>query len=126
MATERQIAANRVNGLKGGVRTEEGKAISRLNARKHGIFALALTEEELVADLKPVGAMEEILVEKLAPTFMRMRRCARSVLGARTAARLTHWKKLPKDRQFLRKAAEAENAGVGARTPPIRRCSGRP
>ena len=88
MATERQVAANRVNGLKGGVKTEEGKAVSRLNARKHGIFSTALTEcdaeelrgieAELIADLKPAGIVEEMLVEKIAATYLRMQRCARA------------------------------------------------
>ena len=81
MATEAQVAANRANGLKGGVKTEEGKKISRLNARKHGIFASALTEYDdeelhgiegqLAAQLKPEGIIEEILVEKLAVTYLR-------------------------------------------------------
>jgi hypothetical protein len=74
--------------LKGGVKTEEGKLISRLNARKHGIFASALTtedsedlygiEDELIASLRPVGRVEEMLVEKLALTYLRMQRCARA------------------------------------------------
>jgi hypothetical protein len=88
MAPERQIAANRVNGLKGGVKTAEGKKISRLNARKHGIFASALTEyddaerhgieDQLVAQLGPVGIIEKMLLEKLAVTYLRMQRCARA------------------------------------------------
>jgi hypothetical protein len=65
-----------------------GKAISRLNARKHGIFASALTpedseelfgiEDELAASLRPVGRVEQMLVEKLALTYLRMQRCARA------------------------------------------------
>jgi len=88
MATARQIEANRRNGRLGGPKTPEGKAISRLNARKHGIFASALTpqdEEELscihdeVVDwIKPVGPLEGMLVEKLAQTYLRLQRCARA------------------------------------------------
>jgi len=88
MATERQIAANRVNGLKGGVKTPEGKAISRMNALKHGAFVMALTEhdseglrallDDLREDLQPVGSVEELLVDKLAITYLRMQRCARA------------------------------------------------
>jgi len=88
MATARQVAANRRNAAKAGVRTPEGKAISRLNARKHGIFADALTpedaeelgriEDEIIADLRPVGRVEEMLVETLAMTYLRMQRCARA------------------------------------------------
>jgi hypothetical protein len=88
MASEKQFAANRQNGLKGGVKSDEGKAVSRLNARKHGIFAAALTpedtqecagiEQELIASLRPVGRVEEMLVEKIALTYLRMQRCARA------------------------------------------------
>jgi len=88
MTTERQVAANRLNGLKGGVKTEAGKAVSRFNARKHGIFASLMTEhdaselwnvaEELAEELAPVGSVEEILVEKLAATCLRIQRCARA------------------------------------------------
>jgi len=98
MASVRQVAANRENGLKGGVKTEEGKAVSRLNARrsalssrpmgKHSIFVTALTEEdseevrgyedELIATLRPAGRVEEMLVEKVALTWLRMQRCARA------------------------------------------------
>jgi hypothetical protein len=66
----------------------EGKAISCLNARKHGIFAAALTEhdgeglrelmDELTEELKPVGTVERLLVDKLAVTYLRMQRCARA------------------------------------------------
>ncbi len=98
MASVRQVAANRENGLKGGVKTEDGKAITRLNARrsalssrpmgKHSIFVTALTEEdseevcgyedELIAELRPVGRIEEMLVEKVALTWLRIQRCARA------------------------------------------------
>jgi hypothetical protein len=43
MATEKQIAANRRNArLSTGPRTPEGKAVSRFNARKHGLAAREL------------------------------------------------------------------------------------
>jgi hypothetical protein len=38
LAAEKQIQANRLNGLKGGVKTMEGKAVSRMNALSHGFF----------------------------------------------------------------------------------------
>ena len=88
MASARQVAANRQNALKGGVKTEEGKAVSRLNARKHSIFVTALTaedseeicgyEDELIATLRPVGRLEGMLVEKIALTWLRIQRCARA------------------------------------------------
>ena len=88
MASEKQVAANRRNGLKGGVKTEEGKAVSRLNARKHSIFVTALTaedseevrgyEDDLITSLRPAGRIEEMLVEKIALTWLRLQRCARA------------------------------------------------
>jgi len=85
MGTQAQIAANPRNGKKGGVKTEEGKMKSRLNARKHGIFANALTRDDegqvaaihgkLLAELNPGSVVEEILVDKM--TVLRLERCAR-------------------------------------------------
>ena len=123
MATKKQLAANRENGLKGGVRTEVGKAISRLNARKHGIFVVALTpedseevygtEDELMASLRPVGRVEEMLVEKLALTYLRMQRCAR----AEAEFHVQTWKEPIQDLDFdgwleLRKERLAGGRGV--------------
>lgn len=88
MATRRQVEANRRNAKKGGPKTPEGKAVSRMNARKHGIFAVVRTEEdreELRAirkqfseSLQPEGSLEEGLVERLAYTCLRLKRCARA------------------------------------------------
>ncbi len=36
------------------------------------------SEDELIASLRPVGRVEEMLVEKLALTYLRMQRCART------------------------------------------------
>lgn len=86
MATSAQVEANRKNGKLGGPKTEAGKAAVRHNARKHGIFASALTvyDAEDVAGLheefrqwfEPVGPIESTLVELLALTRLRMQRCA--------------------------------------------------
>ena len=86
MALDSQTIANRQNGMLGGVKTEEGKRVSRLNARKHGILSSCLSPMDhrklkpLLArfgeDLEPVGAVEEALVEKIAVTYLRMQRCA--------------------------------------------------
>jgi len=113
MATKKQIAANRRNALKGGVKTPEGKAVSRLNARKHGIFASALTAEDaeelheiddqLAAALEPVGPVEEMLVEKLALTYLQLQRCAR----AEAEYHIRAWEEkdllMPFDEQRLKK-----------------------
>ena len=88
MSLEPNIVPAPHPAAKRGVKTPEGKAISRLNARKHGIFATALTAEDadelhtiqdrLEDELRPVGILEEILVEKIALTYLQLQRCARA------------------------------------------------
>lgn len=71
---------------KGGPKTEEGKAVSRLNAIKHGLLTKqVLVEEEEVNDLNkladslleklnPIGPMEELLVDRIISNVWRLRR----------------------------------------------------
>jgi hypothetical protein len=96
--SQRKLEANRRNAqLSTGPRTEEGKSQSRQNALKHGILAPALlitkglgaedtTQfEELLGglrlDLKPVGALEGMLVEKIAVCWWRQQRALRCEAG---------------------------------------------
>jgi hypothetical protein len=77
---------NQVALSKAGPRTRQGKEKSKRNALKDGIFStVAVIEGESRADFEnlldglreyflPVGALEEILVEKLAVLFWRERR----------------------------------------------------
>lgn len=70
----------------GGPKTEQGKDRTRLNALRHGLFSkLSLLKSESRADFnalynglredrQPVGALEEMLVSKLASDFWRLRR----------------------------------------------------
>jgi len=87
MVTEKQIIANRQNGLKGGVKSEEGKAIVRMNPLKHGLLCrqdivlfneneLALTElrVRLMSDLNPQGELEMMLFDTIVSTFWRLER----------------------------------------------------
>jgi hypothetical protein len=86
MATEKQVQANRLNGLKGGVKTEAGKAKVRLNAVTHGFFSqetlikgedrhlMAQFREQLTAELKPEGEMETLLMELIISASWRLRR----------------------------------------------------
>lgn len=72
-----------------GPRTPEGRAASSLNARKHGLSSprhAVLPHEDPVAfgdllgdlqnDLQPVGAVEELLVKRMAEAEWRSRRAA--------------------------------------------------
>lgn len=88
MVTPKQKTANRKNARKGGPKTPKGKALVSQNARKHGIFASTLTEfddeevcrihDELTAWIRPVGPVEEMLVEQVACTYLRLQRSARA------------------------------------------------
>jgi hypothetical protein len=91
--SKKQLKANKKNAQKGGVKSEEGKAIVKYNALKHGLLAKeavitagdgAENEEEfsvLLQDLKtqlaPVGSLEDMLVEKIAVAYWRLRRAYR-------------------------------------------------
>jgi hypothetical protein len=94
----KKLEANRRNAqLSTGPTTEEGKSWSRRNALKHGILASALliTEgegsedpaefEELLGslhhDLAPVGALEEMLLEKVAVCLWRNKRALKCEAG---------------------------------------------
>ena len=98
MGTKFQNEANRKNALKStGPQTEAGKEISSRNALKHGLTAKMpelLPDEEvseyeefrelLWNDLKPVGAVEEMLAERIINGFWRIRRIDRIEGGAYT------------------------------------------
>ena len=89
MRTQAQAEASRRNGaLSRGPVTPEGKARSRWNATRHGLQAerlVVMAEDEkdfedcLEAfrdDLRPAGALEESLVERVALLHWRLRRAA--------------------------------------------------
>ncbi|MBZ5585236.1 MAG: hypothetical protein LAQ30_24130 [Acidobacteriia bacterium] len=91
MATAAQIAANRLNAQRStGPRSAEGKAASRFNALKHGIDARAFVIpgedpaelEALAADyreqFRPVGPLENFLVETLVHSDWNRRRLTRA------------------------------------------------
>ncbi len=90
MTTEAQINANRENAEKStGPRTAEGKAVVSQNAVKHGLFADAtvvngesqaeydLCRDTFLAEIRPVGAIESMLVERFVSLSWRLRRAER-------------------------------------------------
>lgn len=72
----------------GGVKTAEGKAISRYNAQKHAILREAITEyeqadaeqfyNELAASINPNGRLQELIVENIASNAIRLTRIAKA------------------------------------------------
>src|SRR6185437_8732284 len=98
MATEKQIAANKMNALKStGPNTTGGKLISRKNSLKHGLLAreslisfgdgkendheLEDLLDQLKTDLQPIGSLESLLVEQIAVGYWRYRRVLRTETG---------------------------------------------
>ena len=92
--TPKQIAANRRNAeLSTGPKSREGKEAVKLNALKHGLLAqeVLLPGEDsevfqelsqwLIADLRPEGAIETTLVERIVAGYWRLLRLQRVEAG---------------------------------------------
>ena len=96
--SDKQLAANRTNAQKStGPQTDEGKAVSKMNATKHGILSREVivrgliskeSEREFLAfhrrfreHLAPVGPLEEMLVDQIVTTQWRLRRVLRAEAG---------------------------------------------
>jgi hypothetical protein len=89
VTTEKQIIANRENALKGGVKTAEGQAVSRLNALSHGLLSkdlilphedgslLDALRERYLEELQPEGEFETLLVERIISGTWRLKRAVR-------------------------------------------------
>ena len=60
MATNKQTRANRENALLGGVKTDEGKSISRLNALKHGFFSRIVTQYDKLNHKEKTDAIQAL------------------------------------------------------------------
>lgn len=88
--SQKQLEANRQNARFGGVKSEEGKAVSKYNALKHGIFTEDIilsgeSETELVdfgrkirTELKPANEMELILIERIIANTWRLKRALKA------------------------------------------------
>ena len=99
MATQQQIDANRENAtLSTGPKSAEGKKIVSGNRLSHGILSNKLLLEnespqeyqalldDLLSQLKPVGALEQSLVEKIALILWRQKRLVRAETATITMA----------------------------------------
>jgi hypothetical protein len=94
----KQIAANQANARKStGPKTPAGRAVSKMNALKHGILSrevlvrgsnrkentreyLAL-HQRFTSELNPVGPVEEMLVDQIVTTHWRLRRALTAESG---------------------------------------------
>lgn len=86
MLSEKQLIANRENGKLGGVKTEAGKKISKMNATKHGLFSkqVCLNDEDpeefeefresLAKDLAPENKLQEIVTDIIINNGWRLKR----------------------------------------------------
>lgn len=86
MTTEKQIEANKENAKKGGVKTEEGKAVSRYNSIKHGLLSkeVLLSDEnetdlvslgkKLRTELEPESELELVLIDRITANVWRLKR----------------------------------------------------
>jgi hypothetical protein len=106
MATDKQIAANRLNAQKStGPKTPEGRVAVRLNGVKHGLYAETLvlpgeSESDFTALLgsyeaehQPATPTEEALVQQLTMAMWRLRRLyhAEAAFLARERKFLAEW-----------------------------------
>ncbi len=88
MVTDKQLEANQENAQLGGVKTEEGKAVSRFNALTHGVLQEALTDYEqgyysdVLQDLQnqyqPEGMVENMIIGRMAIHFIKLFRIQRA------------------------------------------------
>ena len=86
--TQKQIQANRENGKKGGVKTDEGKAVSKYNTLKHGILKELVSDyergfydditERLEDQFHPVGVLEKMLVDRIGVYYLKLYRVAKA------------------------------------------------
>jgi hypothetical protein len=82
VVTDKQQKANQANAQLGGVKTLEGKMVSRFNASKHGILRVSLTDyekefypnllEDLEAEYRPQGTVEQMLIERIAINYFKL------------------------------------------------------
>lgn len=82
MVSDKQLQTNQENSVLGGVKTPEGKTVSKYNAQVHGILRQSITEyeqefySEILNDLKneykTKGIIEEILIERIAINYLKL------------------------------------------------------
>ncbi len=95
MTSTRQVTANRANARKStGPKTPAGKAVAARNATQHGILAAGLfatksedagtleaVRDATLAELAPVGPLEEALAGRVVSCLWRLRRVQAAEVG---------------------------------------------
>ncbi len=86
--SEKQHEANKQNALLGGVKTPEGKAISKYNATRHGILRESISEYEQIDYIRlfddfcelyePSNIAQEIIIERLVVAYIKLMRVSRA------------------------------------------------
>ncbi len=83
--SEKQLKANQENCKLGGVKTDEGKAIVRYNAVKHGLLSRELYIDEndkvdfeefkngIIDEFTPNSSLENFLVDRIVACAWRLR-----------------------------------------------------
>lgn len=86
--SEKQHEANKKNALLGGVKTDEGKAVSRYNATRHGVLRESVSSyekadykrifDDLCEVYEPCNFAEEIVIERFAVAYIKLIRLAKA------------------------------------------------
>jgi hypothetical protein len=131
VVSERKLRANRENAKKfTGPRTARGKAYSRQNAIKHGLFTRAPIEflllrenprdyDALLNDLReqyqPIGRAEVLEVERMAQSWWRLKRASRFEMATiRVAVRDLGRKELARQEEHSEQRDEKDEALIVA------------
>jgi hypothetical protein len=129
--SERKLKANRENARKStGPKTATGKAFSRRNALKEGLFVRQITDfealsedpteyQELISGLwdqyQPIGKGEEIEVERIAVCYWKLKRVWRYENAVNLAARRDFTRReLTEQAEYCEKLDKEEEAVIGA------------
>jgi hypothetical protein len=88
--SQKQLEANKRNAKLGGVKTEEGKAVSKLNATKHALLSnevlvkgedraeLIELASRFMAEFKPKTDLERLLIDRIVSNTWRLKRAMRA------------------------------------------------
>jgi hypothetical protein len=86
--SEKQHEANKKNALLGGVKTDEGKEVSRYNATRHGVLRESVSPyekadykrifDDLCEVYEPRNFADEIVIERFAVAYIKLIRLAKA------------------------------------------------